>query len=207
MSEDLKEPNSARAILARSISDGLGVVVAILFWFLLTVFVIIATAQSGKPWDTFIAALAMVSQAFFAFMVWRLGQAQYAFARQTAERQHAIDMYPLRIALLTRLRAAFEGLIESTIIDERDVEEIRQCHLQIKNIFSDRADEEAYQLYEAVMALASVRLKYRPQYDFGGSIIVRPTGSEKDELEAARQEAWDMYTEVENTMDLETKVH
>ena len=206
MREDLKEPNSARAILARSISDGLGVVVAILFWFLLTVFVILATAQSGKPWDTFIAALAMVSQAFFAFMVWRLGQAQYAFARQTAERQHAIDMYPLRIALLNRLRKVFDEIIDAHAVLDRQIEEIRQCHLEIKNVFSDQANDLAYQLYEASLIYASARNEHQPTYDFGGSIVVPETRGGLEAIKAARDEAWDIFTDLENTMDEEAKV-
>ncbi|WP_143090129.1 hypothetical protein [Sphingomonas rubra] len=142
------------------------IVVAILFWSIVGLIAFIATAQSAKPWDTLIAALAMASQAFFAFMVWRLGQAQYAFARQTAERQHKIDAFPLRSEVIV----ALQDLGDKHIFTPNGIwpgaeDSFFELSKLVTRLFSNEASDDAYQLYDAVMMAADTKLPYSPNPD------------------------------------------
>jgi hypothetical protein len=195
-----------RSVLQRWGEDGVGIVVAILFFILVGIIVLVATASSKSPWDTVIAALAMTSQAFFAYVVWRLGKAQYAFTQQVTDRQHKIDMYPLRKDAVKNLGRAAKVLWRGLGMSDDEVEAFRLCHLEIKNLFSDNAESLAYELYQLMERAHLLHLRAVVTFDEGGSII-KPADTEK--LAAATNcvdNAFDVFTDLQNVMDDEMSI-
>lgn len=198
--------NSFRSLVVRWWDTGAGIVIAVLFWFLIGVIAIAATAQSEKRWDTLIAALAMGSQAFFAAAVWKLSKNQFAYTQQVSERQHKIDMYPLRKAAALNLYASAKALDRPHQLSDDHVEAFRACHMEIKNLFSDQAEAMAFELYQLVEQAHILFLRAQPKYDDGGSI------SEPADEQATRtahnclDNAYDAFTDLENRIDEEMRI-
>jgi len=197
---------SVRSSLFLAIEAGLGIVIAVLFWFVVAVIIMVATWSSKSPWDTVIAALAMASQAFFAFVVWRLGKAQYAFTKQVTERQHKIDMYPLRRSAATQLQKAAEVLYGPTSLSDDDVELFRQCNLEITSLFSDEANELSFELYQLVESAHTLFLRAPPEYDVGGSITMPGDPEIIAQATSAVDSAFDVLTDLQSLMDNEMRI-
>ncbi|RYD27799.1 MAG: hypothetical protein EOP89_03965 [Lysobacteraceae bacterium] len=181
-------------------------VIAVLFWLLVGVIAIVATAQSEKQGDTFIAALAMGSQAFFAYQVWKLTKQQQAFASRTAERQHKIDMYPLRKVAADRLEEMAVFIIPPRPITEDGVEAFRQCHLEINKLFSDTTDDLAFELYQVVEEAHRYMRPVKPVYDDGGSIVVPGDAGLTDDAHAYLDDAFSLYTDLQNAVADEMRI-
>ncbi len=185
---------------------GAAFVVAILFWAVVCLIAIVATAQSAKPWDTFIAAIAMASQAFFAAAVWKLGKNQFAFTQQVSERQHKIDMYPLRKDAARNLEAAGKVLVTPPALTDESIEAFRLCHLEIKNLFSDEAGELAFELYQIMMQAHMQFTRAQPKYDDGGSIKEPADPVKTSAAHKSLDDAYDYLTDLENIIDEEMRV-
>lgn len=195
------------ASLTRAIEQGLGLVVAVLFWIIIMVLAIVATAQSSKPWDTLIAALAMASQAFFAFMVWRLGQAQYAFTQRVTDRQHKIDAFPLRCEAIAKLNESasihFYGRRE--IFHGVD-EKFRLHHVEVMRLFSDQASDLSFEMSEIINEAVMMTL---PR-------TISPTATDEEleeegiqhakKLDGLVDEAFECYLELEAMLEEETRI-
>lgn len=188
----------------RSTSLQLGGVIA--FWFFAIVLSTIATAQSEKRWDTFIAATAMISQTFFAFAVWRLGQSQFEFSRKASERQHKIDMYPLREKAYERLRLAMEPIFDWKRLTLDQADEFVQCYLVVKNVFSDDAGQLAYETYQAAEDYFRAVNAAQPTIDAGGSISKPVSLDNVDAIRFARSRAIDAFTDAQDALDQELSI-
>lgn len=211
-SQDIMEnsnPNAStiRSIFERWAVDGVGVVIGILFAFFVIIIAVVATASSKSPWDTVIATLAMVSQAFFAFVVLRMSENQNAFTKKMSERQHQIDMYPLRKDAVRNLGKAAKVLWRGMNLSDDEVEAFRLCHLEIKNLFSERADNLAFELYELMERAHLLHMRAAVTFDDGGSII-KP--ADADKLAAANNcfdNAFDVFTDLQNAIDKEMGIN
>lgn len=200
------DPRPLKSVALRVWANGLGVFTVVAFWAIVVIIATVATAQSSKPWDTVIAALAMGSQAFFAYILWKLSRTQFEFTKTVAERQHNIDMYPLRKSAAERLDEASRLLIPRRVVGRDDVEAFRLCHLEINKLFSDEADQLAFDLYEAVEEAASLFRRYPATYDFLGNL----EKAEDPELAKRGFEclnvAIDLLTDLQNVMDEEMRI-
>lgn len=200
------KPSAIRSVLQRWAEDGVGIMVAILFFILVGIIAVVATASSKSPWDTVIAALAMTSQAFFAYVVYRLGKNQYAFTQLVANRQHKIDMYPLRKKAYDFLEDAERLLIPKRPITFNDGEAFRLCHLEIAAVFSDEADTLAFELYEAVQYAERLFSKAQPELDDGGSIKEPTNSAAAEEADASLDDVIDVYTDLQNMLNDEMRI-
>lgn len=185
---------------------GAGVVIAILFWFLIGVITFVATAQSEKRWDTLIAALAMGSQAFFAAAVWKLSKNQFSYTQQVSDRQHKIDMYPLRKEAALNLYSAAKALEHPNLLSDDHVEAFRSCHMEIKNLFSDKAEAMAFELYQLVEQSHILFLRAQPKYDDGGSISAPADEQATRTAHNYLDNAYDAFTGLENLIDGEMRI-
>ncbi|WP_112383877.1 hypothetical protein [Sphingomonas carotinifaciens] len=197
---------SFRSFIMRWWETGSGLVIAILFWFLICVIAIVATAQSEKRWDTLIAALAMGSQAFFAAAVWKLSRNQFAYTKQVSERQHKIDMYPLRKVAVDRLEEVGVLIIPARPITEDTVEAFRYCHLEINKLFSETTDDLAFELYQVVEQAHRYLRPVEPVYDDGGSIVVPGDTGMTDDAYACLDDAFNLYTDLQNAIADEMRI-
>lgn len=207
MANDDDTPLEWRARLAGIAEQGTGWVIAILFWIIVTLIAVVATAQSGKPWDTLIAALAMASQAFFAFMVWRLGQAQYAFTQRITDRQHKIDAYPLRKEAVQELAVAFSDIRPGNFtVPDKAVSNIRACYVEIARLFSDTAAERAKEIYEA---LNRARKEVHTVHIDLPDAIVRRSYDRTELTEQGKATVWSariMYAELVTVLESEMRI-
>lgn len=185
----------------------MGVMIGILFAFVVIVIAVVATASSKSPWDTVIAALAMSSQAGFAYMVYRLGRAQYAFTQQVSERQHKIDMYPLRKDAAKYLEEAGKLLIPFRHVSEDDVEAFRLCHLDISKLFSDRSEKLAFDLYEKMQSASHRFKQITPVYDVEADIMTyRDDPKLERDAHICVNDAIDLFTDLQNALDAEMRI-
>lgn len=198
--------HSFRSLVLRWWETGAGLMIAILFWFLIGVITIMATAQSEKRWDTLIAALAMGSQAFFAAAVWRLSKHQFAYTKQVSERQHKIDMYPLRKAAADKLEEISVFIIPPCPITDDAVEAFRHCHLEINKLFSETTDDLAFELYQVVEEAYRYMRPVQPIYDDGGSIVTPGDPGLTDDAYACLDEAFNLYTDLQNAVADEMRI-
>lgn len=194
--------HSFRSLVLRWWETGAGLIIAIL----IGVITIMATAQSEKRWDTLIAALAMGTQAFFAAAVWRLSKHQFAYTKQVSERQHKIDMYPLRKTAALNLYAAATALERPHQLSDDHIEAFRACHMEIKNLFSDRAEEMAFELYQLVQQTHILFLRAQPKYDDGGSISEPADGQATRTAHNCLDKTYDAFTDLENLIDEEMRI-
>lgn len=200
------KPSAIRSVLQRWAEDGVGIMVAILFFILVGIIAVVAAASSNKPWDTVIAAIGMGSQAFFAYVVYRLGKNQYAFTQLVANRQHKIDMYPLRKKVYDFLEGAEGLLIPKRPITFDDGEAFRLCHLEIAAVFSDEADALAFELYEAVQYAERLFSKAQHEFDEGGSIIEVDKSEARDKAYASLDDVINVYTDLQNMLNDEMRI-
>lgn len=158
------QPSTLRSIFRQWATDGIGVIVAAMLGGVVILMVIIATAQSAKPWDTFIAALAMMSQAFFAYIVFRLSKQQYEFTKKIAERQQKIEMFGLRKEAANRLEQAGRAIIPFGALSYLEAAKFIGIKLEISQIFSVEASDLAYELHdsleEAVYLFGEAKAEY-----------------------------------------------
>jgi hypothetical protein len=213
------EPKTStfRTIVQQWAVDGVGIVIAVLFFAIVIIIVTFAVASSKSPWDTVIAALAMTSQAFFAYMVYRLGREQYAFsqdvahrqdgfARQSADLQYKIDMYPLRRDAFANLEKAARVLTLHPDISDDQVEAVRASHLEIKRLFSDEAEALAFEVYQLVETAQRQAVMAQPTLDEGGSIIEPVGAAEMSAIHEKLDKAVGYFTDLQNIMEEEMKV-
>lgn len=187
--------------------DGVGILIALLFWFLVVVIALVATASSKSPWDTVIAALAMSSQAGFAYMVYRLGKAQYTFARLVADRQHKIDMFPLRKEAAKFLDDIGNLLDSSRHISDSDVEAFRLCYLEVSKLFSDHAENISFALYEKMQEASARYSKITPVYDVEtGTLAYRNDPMLTQKARDCVHDAINLFTDLQNAVDDEMRI-
>ena len=74
------------------------IVVACLLWALVFLIVFLAVAGAGGRWlEVLIAGIGAVGQVFFAWMVWRLGKAQFHFTKTFSEKQERLELNDRRV--------------------------------------------------------------------------------------------------------------
>jgi hypothetical protein len=197
------EPKTStlRTIVQQWAVDGVGIMIAILFFILVGIIVTVAVASSKSPWDTVIAALAMASQAFFAYVVYQLGRAQYAFTRQVADRQHKIDMYPLRKTAIENLEAASLALHRPLSISDDHADAVMNSFLEIKQLFSNKAEDLSFELYQTFDRARYHAGKAAPIYDVKTGIATIRDEAESDLLHIAIDDCWNCLIELKNIMD------
>lgn len=197
---------SLLSLVKPKIDHSFEIAFAFAFWFILIIIGIVAAAQSEKRWDTIIAALAMGSQAFFAAAVWKLGRNQFSYTKQVAERQHKIDMYPLRKVVLLEIERVSKSLAGIHTLSDEKVEAFRQCHLEINKLFSDEADGIAFELSQAV---ARGRDLYEQANQIYDPLLGKVSYLDQDKACLADEElkvARDLLVDLQNIIDEEMRL-
>lgn len=203
MADHNNAPSGLSAIFIRVVEQGAGWVIAFLFWFVVVVISIIATAQSGKPWDTLIAAAAAGSQAFFAFMVWQLSKQQYAFTQRVTDRQHKIDAFSLRSEVIANL----QELGNKHVFTQNGIwlgaeEGFLDIAKRVTRLFSNTASSIAYQLYEAVLEAVETKLPIPVPKEKAAKVR-----EEKSEIySAAMADAFDYCNELLDLLEEEARI-
>lgn len=183
----------------RLLDGAAGPAIGVLFFAIVFLITTIAIARSKSPWDTAIAAGAAVSQAFFAYVVWRLGKTQFAFTQRVTDRQHKIDAYPLRSAAINALNKSADKHLygKGEVYDGVD-DKFRRHHVEIVRLFSNDVSTISFELseivYEAVL-LTIPRLS-------------EETPAERDaQFKNLIDLAFECYIQLEELMEEEMRIH
>ncbi len=206
MESEKPATSTVRIIVRQWAQDGVGIVIAILFFIIVGIMVIIATAQSAKPWDTFIAALGVISQTFFAFVVWRLTISQNAFTKRMTERQQEIDKYPHRKEAAQKLEKLEPIINRQPNISDDEIEAFRLSHIEINKLFSPEAEELSFELYQTMENARRFMVKAQPTIDCGGSITIPAGAEETGAVHKLLDHASDILTDLQNLMAEEMRI-
>lgn len=206
MTTPLPNRQTFRSLALRAWGEGLGIAAAVMFWVIIAIIALVATAQSAKPWDTVIAALAMGSQAFFAYMVYRLGKNQYAFTKQITERQHKIDAFQLRQVASNRLEELSNHLMPIEPIKYETIEAFRLLHIEIARLFSDKADDLAFELYQYVEQAKRQMRPVEPLYNGIGEITNPGDDGINDDVRQSIDDAIDILLELQDMLNDEMRI-
>jgi len=101
----LKIGDASKTALIEAVS---GPVIAVLFW-IVVVLIVIMTLAHGKAFEANIfEAFGAIGQVVFAAAVFWLGKQQFDFTKQVAERQARIDTYSIKKELLERFITLYD---------------------------------------------------------------------------------------------------
>ncbi|WP_449472001.1 hypothetical protein [Sphingobium chungangianum] len=85
---------------------------AFAFWAIIILLVMLAVAtatKKGNPFTDFFTAFGAVGQVAFAYMVWRLGREQFAYIKQSTERQMRIDTYGIKKSISDQFLGLYDA--------------------------------------------------------------------------------------------------
>ena len=86
------------------------------------------------------------------------------------------------------------------------VEAFRQSHLEISRLFSDRASDTAYSLYEVVEEVYRLIVITPPVEDEGGSIVMPGNDGMTVEVDAMFDAGIDWFTDLQNILEEEMHI-
>lgn len=134
------------SIRAKAIDLAIPPVLAAMFWAVIVLLVIFATAEGkDSPFTAFFTAAGAAGQVFFAWMVWRLSQQQFNFTQRVARRQARIDTFAHRVDLFDRF-VEVQKRLGAKSISEEAVDDLFDLAVEFERLFS-RATNDAFEAY------------------------------------------------------------
>jgi amino acid permease len=129
--------------------------VAILFWMLAGLLVLLAMAGAKDRWlEVGIAAIGAIGQVAIAVLVYRLSRDQFQFTKQMTERQHRLELYPLRRDALRALRNLEDVAYNARRIQSDDLALIHETAVEISHVFNEEIATAAFLFEEAAIRCA-----------------------------------------------------
>jgi hypothetical protein len=197
MAEDKQWWKGVRALTNRDAAP----MVAVLFWFLAGLLVLLAMARSkDNPLSVLIEGVGAVGQVAFAFLVWRLSKEQFAFTKTVSDRQHRIDAYVHRKGVFDKLDALEDRFINPINIDHYVEDELESIFREVQRMFSIEATDLSFSLYDTAATINGFRSALWS--DSG-----RPIGEERvnkvKDIEEVSIEAANLYFALRDQLDNE----
>lgn len=137
----MRLPRLTDAWVVALIEATTGPAIAVLFWMIVALVVLIGL-KSPSAFDTnFFEAFGAVGQVVLAAAVFWLGKQQFEFSKQVAERQARIDTYSIKKELLERFLSIFE-VTKASNRDTRD-EDLHNAWYELADEISRVFDSDA----------------------------------------------------------------